>query len=328
MGQSWAWWVAFNICILAMLAIDLGVLHRKSHAVRLKEALAWSVVWTVVALLFNLGLWLGWLASYPADDLNRVAAEFLTGYLLERSLSMDNLFVFAVLFAFFAVPAVYQHRVLFYGILGALVLRAAFIFGGLWLIEKFSWMIYVFGAFLIFTGIKLSLAKGREVAPDKNPVLRLLRAVLPLSDNYIGGRFFARVGGRLLATPLLMVLLFLEVTDVVFALDSIPAIIGVTKDPFIVYTSNVLAILGLRALYFVLAAFIRLFRFLSYGLALLLVFIGVKMIVEHMWHRHLAAGYALGLVAVILTVAIAASLLIPEKLAQADPSDPDQASNT
>ena len=311
--QGWGWWLGFNGTVLAMLALDLGVFHRRSHEVKFKEALLWSIVWTVVALVFNFGLWVGWLGQYPAADRGRVAVEFLQGYIIERSLSFDNLFVFAVIFTYFAVHSRYQHRVLFWGILGALIFRALFIFGGLWLIEKFHWMIYVFGAFLVYTGIKLAVAKEKEIQPEKNPVLRLARAVLPVSAHYDAGRFFTRVDGRRLATPLLLVLLFLETTDVVFALDSIPAIFGVTRDPFIVYTSNVFAILGLRALYFVLAAVMRMFRYLSVGLAVLLVFIGGKMVVEAWLGQHMHSGISLAIVMLILTVAVLASVLSPDK---------------
>jgi tellurite resistance protein TerC len=313
MEQGWAWWIGFNLFVLAMLAVDLAVFHRRSHEVKLKEAALWSILWTVIVAPFNIGLWLGWLGNYAAADRGHVALNFLTGYLIERALSFDNLFVFAVIFAYFAVPAIYHHRVLFYGILGALIFRAVFIFGGVTLIEHFAWMIYVFGAFLIFTGIKLAVTKDKGIQPEKNPVVRLMRAVLPISPSYIGGRFVARVDGRLMATPLLLVLVFLEVTDVIFALDSIPAIIGITHDPFIIYTSNVFAILGLRALYFVLAAVMRMFRYLSYGLAVLLVFIGCKMVVEPLVHKKMPPATSLGIVAAILAVSIVASCLVAPK---------------
>ncbi len=318
-AHGWGWWVGFNVAVLLMLAADLGLFHRRSHEIRFKEALFWSILWTVVALAFNLGLWGGWFGGYEPGDRNQAALEFLTGYLIERSLSFDNLFVFAVIFTYFAVAPLYHHRVLFYGILGALIFRAIFIFGGLWLIEKFEWMIYVFGVFLIYTGIKLAVSKEKEIQPEKNPVLKLIRRVLPVTEGYVGGRFVARVKGRIYATPLLMVVVFLEMTDIMFALDSIPAIIAVTRDSFIVYTSNVCAILGLRALYFVLAAFMRMFHYLSYGLAVLLVFIGAKMVIEHVGHFHLHTGISLGVVAAILTVAVVTSLLWPPKSAAETP---------
>jgi len=321
--QSWGWWVGFNGFVLAMLAVDLGVFHRRAHLVRMKEALISSIIWILAALAFNFGLWQGWFGQYEPAERGRVALEFLTGYLIEKSLSVDNLFVFAVIFGYFAVRPEHQHRVLFYGILGALVFRAVFIFGGLWLLEKFAWMTYVFGGFLIVTGIKLALGSDRHVEPERNPVLRLLRAVLPISAQYDGGRFFTRAHGRLLGTPLLLVLAFVEMTDVVFAADSIPAVIAITHDPFIVYTSNVFAILGLRALYFVLAAFIRAFRYLSYGLAVLLVFVGGKMLVAAATGRHLPIGVSLAVIALILTVAVVASLLRPAK-----PAPPAMAEST
>lgn len=323
--QGWCWWIGFNISVMVMLAVDLGVFHRRSHVVKLKEAIFWSILWTVVALVFNLGIWLGWFGAYAPADRGRVALEFLTGYLIERSLSFDNLFVFAVILGYFAVAPIYHHRVLFYGILGALLCRAAFIFGGLELIERFEWMIYVFGGFLIFTGVKLAVMKDAEIQPERNPILRLARAVLPLSSDYVGGNFFARLDGRWVATPMLLVLIFLETTDVVFALDSIPAIIGITKDAFIVYTSNVFAILGLRALFFVLAAFMRMFHYLSHGLAVLLVFIGGKMVAEPLFHVHMSVGISLGIVAAILAIAVTASLLMPPKSAEA-PKEPDSSS--
>ena len=321
MEQGWAWWIGFNVFVLAMLALDLAVFHRRSHAVKLKEAMLWSVLWTVIVAPFNIGLWLGWFGEYPVAERAHVAVNFLTAYLIERSLSFDNLFVFAVIFTYFAVPAAYHHRVLFYGILGALIFRAAFIFGGVTLIERFHWMIYVFGAFLIFTGLKLGLSKDKEIEPEKNPVVRLMRAFVPMTPGYVGGRFFARHEGRLMATPLLLVVVVLETTDVIFALDSIPACIGITHDPFIIYTSNVFAILGLRALYFVLAAIMRMFRYLSYGLALLLVFIGCKMVVEPLIQHKLSAGVSLGIVALILAAAIGASMLWPAKDRQAPPAE-------
>ena len=321
MEQTWAWWIGFNIFVVAMLAIDLGLFQRKAHEVGFKEALFWSIVWTVMAFLFNLGIWWGWFGNYPAEERGRVALEFLTGYLIERSLSFDNLFVFAVIFSYFAFKPIYHHRVLFYGILGALVCRAIFIFGGTWLIDQFHWMIYVFGAFLVYTGIKLGRSKGAEIHPEKNPVLRLLRRLLPISPDYDGGKFVTRFNGRRVATPLLLVLVFVEITDVIFALDSIPAIIGITRDKFIIYTSNVFAILGLRALYFVLALFLRVFHYLSYGLAVLLVFIGCKMLVEPLFGWHIPIGLSLGIVGLILAVAICASLAWPPRPPNAGTSD-------
>jgi len=305
----YVWWLGFNLFVLAMLALDLGVFHRKAHEVKFKEALTWSIVWISLALIFNLGLWQGWIGDYAPADRSRVAAEFFAGYLIEKSLSVDNVFVFAMIFTYFLVPAAYQHRVLFYGIIGALFFRACFIFGGLWIIEKFSWTIYIFGAFLILTGIKMAWAKGQQIDPERNPVIRLARRLLPVTGNYVQDRFIARVDGRRMVTPLFLVLLFVETSDVIFAVDSIPAIIAITQDPFIVYTSNVFAILGLRALYFALANFMQMFHYLTYGLAVLLVFIGGKMVAHAGWGYKMPIGVSLGAIAAILAVAIIASLV-------------------
>ncbi len=309
----WYWWVGFNVFVLAMLALDLGVFHRKSHVVGLREAIGWSIAWITLALLFNLGLWMGWFGDYEAHERSRIALEFLTGYLVEKSLSVDNIFVFMLIFSYFAVPQKYEHKVLFYGILGALVFRAAFIFGGLWVIEKFEWTIYIFGGFLVLTGIKMGLTKEKEIHPERNPVLRIVRSVFPVSANYDGDRFWTRIDHRIHATPMFLVLVIVESTDIVFAADSIPAIIAITKDPFIVYTSNVFAILGLRALYFALAHFMRMFRFLSFGLSVLLVFIGGKMLVAAAFHKHMPIGASLGVIGGIVGLSVLLSVLIPAK---------------
>lgn len=309
------WWVVFNGFVLAMLALDLGVFHRKAHEVRFREAVSWSVAWIGLALLFNLGILLGWFGPYEAGERAVRAKEFFVGYLVEKSLSVDNVFVFAMLFAYFAVPAKYQHRVLFYGILGALVLRAAFIFAGVWLIERFEWTLYLFALFLVFTGVKMIWAKDKELHPEKNPVVRLLRRLMPITPDYHGQNFFARVDGRLHATPLLVVLLLVETTDVLFAIDSIPAILIITQDTFIVYTSNVFAILGLRSLYFALAGFMKMFHYLTYGLATILVFIGAKMFYQAAAkaftgvETKIPIEVSLGVIAVVLTAAVLASLV-------------------
>ncbi|MDP3722526.1 MAG: TerC family protein [Candidatus Omnitrophota bacterium] len=292
-------WILFSSVIAAMLYIDLGVVNRHAHVVSIKEALLWSGVWIAIALLFNLGLYF-WRGKEPA-------LEFLTGYLIEKSLSVDNLFVFLLIFSYFRVPAQYQHQVLFWGIFGALVMRFLFIFAGVALIKQFHWIIYVFGGFLILTGIKLALEKDKEVHPEKNPVLKLFRRFMPMTDRYDGGRFFIREAGRLLATPLFVVLLVVETTDVIFAVDSIPAIFGITLDPFIVYSSNAFAILGLRALYFALAGLMRLFTHLHYGLSAILVFVGVKMLIADLYK--IPIGTALGVVAGILALSILVSIL-------------------
>jgi tellurite resistance protein TerC len=240
MSQPLWVWIGFNLLVLALLALDLGVFHRKVHEIQFKEALLLSAFWIAVSLLFNVGVYF---VRGPHS-----ALEFLTGYLLEKSLSVDNIFVFLLIFTYFKVPGTYQHEVLFWGILGAIIFRAIFIFGGIVLLERFHWLIYLFGAFLIFTGAKLAFEKDKEVHPEQNPVLKLFRRLMPVTGGYQGGKFFFKQGGKLFATPLFVTLLVVETTDIVFAVDSIPAILAVTRDPFIVYSSNVFAILGLRAL--------------------------------------------------------------------------------
>ncbi|MEI8315023.1 MAG: TerC family protein [Verrucomicrobiota bacterium] len=299
-------WTVFGVLVAGMLVLDLGVFHRKAHAVNVKEALGWSAVWITLALLYNLGVyfWLG-----PAK-----ALEFLTGYVIEKSLSVDNIFVFILLFSYFRVPSEYQHKVLFWGILGALFMRAAFIALGVTLINKFTWVIYVFGAVLIYSGIKMALEKDKEVHPDHNPVLRLFRKAFPVTPQFEGSRFWVRRQAGLLATPLMVVLIVVETTDLIFAVDSIPAVLAITRDPFIVFTSNVFAILGLRALYFALAGAMNVFHFLHYGLSLILVFVGVKMIGAH-WFK-IPIGIALGVVAGVLVASVVASLIWPAKKTQ------------
>jgi tellurite resistance protein TerC len=296
-------WLAFNIFVLAMLALDLGVFHRKAHVVQIKEALGWTAIWITLALLFNLGIYF-WRGPDPA-------LEFLTGYLIEKALSVDNIFVFLLIFSYFDVPRLYQHKVLFYGILGALIMRAVFILMGITLIQKVHWVIYVFGGFLILTGIKIALEKEKEIRPERNPVLRIFRRFMPVSDHYENGRFFIRKEGLGIATPLFIVLLVVETTDIVFAVDSIPAILAITLDPFIVYTSNVFAILGLRALYFALAGMMRLFQYLHYGLSAILIFVGTKMLVTSVWK--IPVGISLGVVATILLISVLASVIVPRK---------------
>jgi len=292
-------WIGFNAFILLMLALDLGVFHRRSHAISLGEATTWSVVWVVVSLAFNLGLlhWYG----------RTAALEFLTGYLIEKSLSVDNIFIFVLLFKYFAVEPRYQHRVLFWGILGALVMRGAMIGLGVALIHRFEWVLYLFGAFLVYAGAQMMLQKGEEIQPERNPVLRWARKFLPVTKDYAGQKFFVRETGTWRATPLFLVLLVVETTDLAFALDSIPAVFGITRDPFIVYTSNVFAILGLRAFYFLLAGVLPYFRYLSTGLSLVLMFVGVKMLSER-W-VHISTGASLGIVGAVLAVAVVASVV-------------------
>ena len=292
-------WVVFNIFVLGILAVDLLVLHRKAHAVSLREALAWSCVWVSLALLFGIGIYF-----FRGGE---KALEFLTGYVIEWSLSVDNLFVFLVIFSYFAVPSMYQHRVLFWGILGALVLRAIFIATGAALLANFHWMIYVFGGFLIFTGIKLLFVGEEKIEPEKNPAVRLVRRFINVTPEYHGQQFFIRKDGTLWATPLFLVLVVVETTDVIFAVDSIPAIFAITLDPFIVYTSNVFAILGLRALFFLLAGVMEMFRYLRVGLAFVLCFVGAKMLIAEFYK--VPIGISLGVVGGILLISILASVL-------------------
>ena len=304
MPETSLWlWVGFNLFILAMLALDLGVFHRKSHEVSVREATVWSLVWVTLALLFNAGLW-----YFKGAD---PALQFFTGYLIEKSLSIDNIFVFALLFGYFSVPAAYQHRVLFWGILGALVMRAAFIFAGSALLAQFHWVIYIFGAFLILTGLKMALFRNSEMHPENNPVLKLVRRLVPVTKDYVKDRLFVKQAGRWAATPLFLVLVLIETTDLVFAVDSIPAIFAVTQDPFLVYTSNVFAILGLRSLYFLLAGVMDKFHYLKLGLSAVLVFVGVKMTVVELYK--IPSFVSLGVIALILTVAVVASLLRARK---------------
>ena len=292
-------WAGFSALILVMLALDLGVFHRKAHAVRPREALAWSVVWIGLSLLFNLGLyvWFG----------RQAGLEFLAGYLIEKSLSVDNIFVFLVIFTYFSVPAEYQHRILFWGILGAVVTRGLFIWAGTVLLQTFHWVEIVFGAFLIYTGIKMLKAGDTEVHPERNPALRLFQRFVPTVTQYSGARFLIRRDGRFYATPLLLVLVVVEATDLVFAVDSIPAIFAVTLDPFIVYTSNIFAILGLRAMYFLLAGAMNKFHYLKVGLGSVLAFVGVKMLIGD--YYKIPIGISLAVIGALLGFSILASLL-------------------
>jgi tellurite resistance protein TerC len=301
-------WIGFNVFVLAMLALDLGVFHRKAHAVSGREALGWSVVWITLSLVFNAVIYFYWDRMMPASTYtnSEAALAFLTGYLIEKSLSVDNIFVFILIFSFFGVPAAYQHRVLFWGILGALIMRGTLIAVGAALLHEFHWIIYIFGAFLIFTGIRMAWQHEENVQPDKNPVVKFFRRFMPVTETFEKDQFFVRRAGRLLATPLFLILLVVESTDLIFAVDSIPAIFAVTQDPFIVYTSNVFAILGLRALYFLLANVMDKFQYLKFGLSAVLIFIGVKMVIVDFYK--IPIGVSLGVVASILTISILASL--------------------
>jgi tellurite resistance protein TerC len=313
--QLWLW-VGFNVFVLAMLALDLGVFHRQSHEVSIREALMWSAVWVALALAFNAGVY-----YFRGPD---AGLEFLAGYLIEKSLSVDNIFVFLLIFSYFRVPPQYQHKVLFWGIIGALLMRAVFIALGVALIRQFHWIIYVFGAFLVYTGIRIAREKEKEIHPEQNPVVRLFRRLMPVTGEYHGDSFFVREGARRAATPLFIALLVVETTDVIFAVDSIPAILAITDDAFIVYTSNVFAILGLRALYFALAGLMQMFHYLHYGLAAILVFVGAKMLLADVYK--LPVAVALGVVAGILLVSVIASLL--RRRAQVEEAKADAARRT
>lgn len=296
-------WAGFLLFVLLMLALDLGVFHRKSHEVKIREALIWSGVWISLALIFNVGVY--FLMG------KEKAIEFLTGYVIEKSLSVDNLFVFIMVFSYFNVDTRYQHKVLFWGILGALIMRAIFIFAGVALIQQFHWIIYVFGAFLIFTGIKMLVQKEEKMEPEKNPLVRLFKRFFPVTDTMHGDRFFVKINARTVATPLFIVLLIIEFTDLIFAVDSIPAILAISTDTFIIFTSNVFAILGLRALYFALAGIAKLFYYLKYGLSAILVFVGVKMVIAGFFK--IPVMYSLLVIVSILILSVLASVIFPKK---------------
>ena len=303
MDHSLLLWGLFNVFILCLLAVDLFVFNKEAHEITIKESLTWTFVWIILALLFGIGVY-----RYMGPD---QAIDYYTGYLIEKSLSVDNIFVFILIFSYFNVDARYQHKVLFWGILGALVMRLIFIFTGVALLERFHWIIYVFGSFLIFTGIRLAYEHDREVHPERNPVLKLVRKMIPVSKRYHGDRFFIHKMGKRFATPMFIVLVVVETTDVIFALDSIPAILAITTDRFIVYSSNAFAILGLRALYFALSGIIKLFHYLHYGLAMILIFVGVKMMISDFYH--IPTPYALAFVATTLTVSVIVSIIYPKE---------------
>jgi len=301
-------WIVFGIFIPVMLALDLGVFHRRDHVIKVKEALVWSGIWITLALLFALGIYL--LVGHEK------ALNYITGYLVEESLSVDNLFVFLLIFSYFCVPAAYQHRVLFWGIMGAIVMRAVFIVTGLTLLENLHWIIYVFGAFLVYTAVRLAFNKEEEIKPEKNPVLRLFRRFVPMTKRYHGNQFFVKARGRRLATPLLLTLVVIETTDVIFAVDSVPAVLSITRDPFIVYTSNIFAVMGLRSLYFALSGVIQKFYYLNYGLAAILAFLGLKMIIPDIVNKvnpglnfEVPVEVSLGVVIGILVISALFSLL-------------------
>ena len=299
-------WVAFVAGVLAMLALDLGVFHRKAHAVSLREAAAWTAVWVAVSALF--GGWVWWRGGAEPG------LQFFTGYVVEYSLSVDNIFVFVLLFNYFAVPAAYQHRVLFWGILAALVMRGVFIGLGVAVIERFGWVLYLFGVFLVVTGLKMFRHEQLEVHPDRNPVVKLCRRWLPFTPGWVGPKFFARQDGRLMATPLFLVFAVVNVTDVVFAVDSIPAVFAITLNPFVIFTSNICAVMGLRSLYFLLAGAMNLFVYLQQALAVILTYVGVKMLIVH-WFK-IPTPVSLGFIAVVLAVAVVASLTVGRRVAK------------
>lgn len=299
MQHSLSEWVLFNGFVLAMLALDLGVFNRKAHVISFKEAVSWSLVWIAIAVAFGMGVgfWYG-----PT-----LSMEFFAGYTLEKALSVDNIFVILLIFTSFKVPSMYQHRVLFWGIIGALVMRGLFIWGGVSLIEKFHWIIYVFGLFLIATGIKMAVADEKETDMTQSPIMKGLRKLIPVTTDYHGQSFFVTLNRRLTATPLFAVLVLVEVTDLIFAVDSIPAILAVSRDPFIVYTSNVFAILGLRSLYFALSGFVDRFYYLKHALSVILVFVGVKMLLSEVYK--IPIHWSLGFIFSVLVAAVVASLI-------------------
>jgi len=301
---------AFIAFVLSMLAIDLGIFHRRDHVVSVRESLIWTAVWIILAIAFMAFVYYRYETILPGSG-TKTALEFLSGYLIEKSLSIDNVFVFLLIFSYFNVPAQYQHRVLFWGIIGALIFRAIFIALGALLIAKFHAIIYLFGAFLAFTGIKMAWAKDKQIHPERNPILRLFRKVVIVTSNFHDRHFFIREGGKWVATPLFVVLIIIEWSDIIFAVDSIPAIFAVTKDPFIVFTANVFAILGLRALYFSLAGVMRLFHHLHYGLSVILVFVGIKMILTDIYK--IPIGISLGLIGFVIAFSIVASLIWPRR---------------
>jgi tellurite resistance protein TerC len=301
-------WILFNLFVIGLLLLDLLVLNRRAHAIQLKEALGWSAFWVALSLCFNYFV-------YRTMG-HEAGVQWLTGYLVEKALSVDNLFVFLLIFTYFKVPPEYQHRILFWGVLGALILRAIFILAGAALLAKFHFLLYVLGAFLVYTGVRMGLSSSNEpeIDPEGNPIVRFLGRHFPISRQLDGGKFFTRRDGVRFATPLLVVLVLIETTDVVFAADSIPAILAISRDTFVVYTSNVFALLGLRALYFALASLMKLFHYLHYGLALILIFIGAKLLLEDLYPFPMPV--ALGAVGVLLLGSIAASLLWPQKQAE------------
>ncbi|HRG67486.1 MAG: TerC family protein [Saprospiraceae bacterium] len=303
MNQEILLWGGFILFIVLMLALDLGVFHKENHEIKLKEALMWTMFWVSLALIFNIGIY-----HFMGSE---KALQFLTGYLIEESLSIDNVFVFMLIFSYFKVPPKYQHKILFWGILGAMVMRITFILSGIMLIEKFHWIIFVFGGFLVVTGIRLAFQQEISIKPDSNPVVRLFKKYFRMTDTYHKDKFFIRENGVLLATPMMIVLIFIEVSDLIFAVDSIPAILSITSDPFIVFTSNVFAILGLRSLFFAISAISKYFVYLKYGLAAILTYVGTKMLISD--YYKIDPLYSLLVILAILSLSIFASMLAIKK---------------
>jgi tellurite resistance protein TerC len=298
-------WILFNVVVIGLIVLDLGVFHRKDHEESFRESAIWTVVWTLVALAFNAGIYF-----YAGGE---PALSFLSGYVIERALAVDNIFVFMMIFTAFGVPRVLQYRALFWGIIGAIVLRAVLIATGTVLIERFGWVLYIFGAFLVVTAIRMLRNEEKEIDPGNHSVVRLLRRFVPVTDRYDGSHFFARIGGKRAVTPMFVVLAVIAVSDLVFALDSIPAIFAITQDPFIVYTSNILAVLGLQAMYSMLAGVINQFHLLKYGLSAVLGFVGVKMLIVDVYH--VPIGASLGIIVAMLAASIIASRIFPEAAA-------------
>ena len=309
MNESILHWIGFNLFVLIMLALDLGVFHRKTHTVTVKEALIWTGVWITMALIFNL------LIYYQFGE--EKAVEFFTGYIIEKSLSVDNIFVIILIFSYFQVAEEYQHKVLFWGILGALVMRAIFIFSGIELIHRFHWLTYIFGGFLIYTGVKILVSDDSKIEPEKNPLIKFARRLFSVTKSFEGSNFFVKREGKLWATPLFLVVILIETTDLIFAVDSIPAILAVSEDPFIVYTSNVFAILGLRSLYFALSGIEKYFHYLKFGLSAILVFVGVKMCIVDLYK--IPVEVSLIVIVFVLAIAMLASVAFPKKAVQQTP---------
>ena len=307
-NQLWIW-VIFNLAVLGMLFFDLGVFHKRDRTITLKESIVWSVLWIIVALIFNSGvyIWAG-----PSKG-----AEFLTCYIIERSLSFDNIFVFILIFSYFKVEDQYKYKILFWGILGALVSRAVCIFSGVALVNKFHWMTYVFGAFLVFMGVKLVFEDGKKIKPEDNPVIKIFKRIFPVSDSSEGGKFFLFKAGRLMATPILLVLVVIDTFDIIFAADSIPAALAITSDSFTIYSANILAILGLRAMYFAVEAFVKMFRYFNYGISVVLVFIGIKMLITD--HYKISTGASLAAIVIVLGIAVLLSVIVKDNKNTADP---------